>query len=400
MSNVLIATWHGGGASLNALRIGRELAERGNAVRVSAPARFTDMIRDLGCEPVPHPPEAEFDPALGRALDDQTAFMRETFFGPRLADAVRALATERRPDVIVIDYLLRSVMVQAEALGVTTVSLMHMASTRGPSTGSDADADAEWGWRWQYDQVNSLRTEAGLAPLTATPEISATLAQACRAARVLVTLPRELDSWVSAPENVIYVGPINESRTPAPWHSPWPQEDDRPLFVVTFGTTYMHQEELMERVLDTLAPMTARVLVLTGEEFGSAELPARPDVRVENYVPHESVFPHARLVLTHGGMGTLLECLRAGVPSICISLGRDQHDNARAASALHATVAVDAGATTSAIGAAIDEALHSPTIHNGVAAMAQTLTHYGGAATAADEIEHLATAPAMPIRHN
>src|SRR5690348_15302338 len=128
MSEVLIATWLGGGATRNALRIARELAERGHRVRVAGPARFADMIRDLGCEPVPHPPEAEFDPTFGRAIDDQSAFMRDTFFGPNLADAVRALATEQRPDVIVVDYLLRSAMVQAEALGLSTVSLMHMAS--------------------------------------------------------------------------------------------------------------------------------------------------------------------------------------------------------------------------------------------------------------------------------
>ena len=151
----------------------------------------------------------------------------------------------------------------------------------------------------------------------------------------------------------------------------------------------MHQEDLMERVLDALASMSARVLVLTGDEFDPAELPPRRDVRVERYIPHESVFPHARLVLSHGGMGTLLECLRAGVPSVCIPLGRDQHDNAHAASSLNATIAIKAGATTAELAAAIDEALHSPTIHAGVLAMAQTLADYGGAATAADEIEQL-----------
>lgn len=387
MSDVLIATWLGGGATRNALRIARELAERGHRVRVAAPQRFADMIRDLDCEPAPHPPDAEFDPTAGRAIDDQPAFMRETFFGPRHADAVRTLVTERRPDVIVVDYLLRSVMVQAEALRLRTVSLMHMASYRKPP--AEGDPDAEWGWRWQYDQVNTLRTAAGLAPLPTTSAISATLAQACRSDRVLVTLPRELDSWTSPPDHVVYVGPINESRTPACWRPPWPPHDERPLFVVSFGTTYMHQEALMERVLDALAPMPARVLVLTGDDFDPAELPRRPGIRVERYIPHESVFPHARLVLTHGGMGTLLECFRAGVPSICIPLGRDQHDNADAASALNATVALDASATTSELQAAIDEALHSPTIHAGVSAMAQTLADYGGAAAAADEIDRL-----------
>lgn len=386
MSDVVITTWLGGGATRNALRIGRELAERGHAVRVLAPARFTEAIRQLGCEPVAHPPEAEFDPSRGRALDDQEAFMARTFFGPSLADAVRGMAAERHPDVIVVDYLLRSVLVQAEALGLTTASLVHMASHR---RSPEEDPDAEWGWRWQYHQVNGVRSRAGLSELPVTPEVSATLAQACRAARVLVTLPRELDSWESPPGNVIFVGAINESRSPALWHSPWSSRDDRPLIVVTFGTTYMHQEDLLERVLDALAPIPARVLALTGDDFDPAELSARPAVKVQSYVPHESVLPHAQLVIHHAGMGTLLECLRAGVPSICIPLGRDQHDNARAAEALGVTTSLDADATSADIGAAVHDALDSARTQQTVALMARTLAHYGGAAAAADEIQQL-----------
>ena len=396
MSDVLIATWLGGGATLNALRIGRELAQRDHTVRVSAPVRFSDAIRKLGCEPVPHPQRAEFDMAHGRALDDQEGFMRDTFFGPDLADAVAAVVADRRPDVILVDYLLRAVMVRAEKLGLTTAALVHMASYRTPKP--DSDPDALWGWRWQYDQINRLRTEAGLAPLPVTPEISATLAQACRAGRVLVTLPRELDRWPDPPPNVVYVGPINESRFPAPWQPPWPPDDARPLIVVSFGTTYMHQEALLERVLEALARTPSRVLVLTGHDLDPSELPSHPDMRVANYVAHESVFPHAQLVITHGGMGTLLETWRAGIPSICIPLGRDQHDNAHAASALDATVRIDAGASVTDIGAAIEVALHSPRIRRGTAAMAQTLANYAGAAAAADAIEALAAPATKPVQ--
>jgi MGT family glycosyltransferase len=386
MSDVVIATWLGGGATRNALRIGRELAQRGHAVRVLAPARFTELIRRLGCEPVAHPPAAEFDPSLGRALDDQEDFMCQTFFGPRLANAVRRMEAQRHPDVIVVDYLLRSVLVQAEALGLTTASLVHMASYRSPP---GDDPDAEWGWRWQYQQINGLRSQAGLSELPVTPEVSATLSQASRAARVLVTLPRELDSWASPPDSVIFLGAINESRSPAPWHSPWPPGDDRPLIVVSFGTTYMHQEDLLERVFDALAPMSVRTLALTGDDFDPAELSAPPAVKVQNYVPHESVLPHARLVIHHGGMGTLLECLRAGVPSICIPLGRDQHDNAHAAEALGVTTSLGADATSFDIGAAVRDALDSPRATRALAVMADTLARYGGAEAAADEIEKL-----------
>jgi MGT family glycosyltransferase len=275
-------------------------------------------------------------------------------------------------------------MVEVEALDLPAASLVHMA-VRPPAPGRDPDS--EWGWRWQYEQVNRLRATRGLEPLLPSVEVSATVVQASRARRVLATFPRELDSWLSPPENVVYVGPINESRTPAAWHSPWPDTDKRPLVVVTFGTMYMGQESVIERVLDALVPIPARVLVLTGDELEPGELTARPDVRVESYVSHASVFPHARLVLMHGGMGTLLECLRAGVPSICIPLGRDQHGNARAAAAVHATTPVSADASASEIRAAIRETLDSATIRDGVSSMSRAMAGYGGAVTAADEIE-------------
>jgi MGT family glycosyltransferase len=225
--------------------------------------------------------------------------------------------------------------------------------------------------------------------LSPTVEVSAHIAQACRARRVLATFPRELDSWPSPPEHVVYLGPINERRTPVAWHSPWPDNDERPLVVVSFGTMYMRQEHLVERVLDALEPMSARVLVLTGDDLQPAEFGPRPDVKVEAYVPHESAFPHARLVFMHGGMGTLLECLRAGVPSVCMPLGRDQHGNARAAAALHATTTISSDAGVAEIRAAIHDSLESATIRDGVRSMAQVLASYGGASAAANEIERL-----------
>jgi UDP:flavonoid glycosyltransferase YjiC (YdhE family) len=297
MPDVLIATWLGGGAMHNALRIGRELVARGHSVRVSAPRRFVELTAEFGCVPVPHPADAEFDPALGRAMDDQSAFMKDTFFGSVLADAIRMEATRHRPDVVLVDYLLRSVEVEVEALDLPAASLMTMRF-RPPAP--DRDPDAEWGWRWQYDQVNAIRAARGLAPLPVSDEMSATFAQACRAKRVLATMPREFDSWPSPPDNVVYVGPINESRTPAAWHSPWDAVDDRPLVVVTLGTMYMGQEAVIERILDALEPASARILVLTGDELEPGELTMRRK-SLDSGTIRDGVRSMSRALATYGG---------------------------------------------------------------------------------------------------
>ena len=46
------------------------------------------------------------------------------------------------------------------------------------------------------------------------------------------------------------------------------------------------------------------------------------------FVPHGEVLPHASLVVTHAGMGTVMSALSHGVPLLCLPLGRDQFFNA------------------------------------------------------------------------
>src|SRR5262249_32300781 len=108
MSDVLIATWLGGGAMHHALRIGRELAERGHRGRAWAPRRFGELVGRLGCPATRCAAEAELAPALGGVVDDQDALMRETCIGLGLREAVPMEVSRPRADVVVGAYLLRS----------------------------------------------------------------------------------------------------------------------------------------------------------------------------------------------------------------------------------------------------------------------------------------------------
>jgi UDP:flavonoid glycosyltransferase YjiC (YdhE family) len=130
--------------------------------------------------------------------------------------------------------------------------------------------------------------------------------------------------------------------------------------------------------------------VLTGPELDPSEVPARPGVYVESYVPHAIVLPQAAVVVSHAGMGSLLEAFRAGVPSVCIPLGRDQAGNAAAAIERGAAITLPADATSDQIRTAITEALTSPALRSGTRHMASALAACGGAAAAADEVERTA----------
>jgi len=68
--------------------------------------------------------------------------------------------------------------------------------------------------------------------------------------------------------------------------------------------------------------------VTTGPAIGVDEISAPPNVIVVASAPHSQVLPHAAAVITHGGHGTVLKTLAAGVPLVVMPLGRDQRDNA------------------------------------------------------------------------
>ena len=76
--------------------------------------------------------------------------------------------------------------------------------------------------------------------------------------------------------------------------------------------------------------------------------------------PHGQVLREASVVVTHAGHGTVLKSLAAGVPLVCIPMGRDQRDNTVRVLRLGAGVRLNKKATPAQIAAAISEVLERP----------------------------------------
>src|SRR5262249_34294138 len=55
---------------------------------------------------------------------------------------------------------------------------------------------------------------------------------------------------------------------------------------------------------------------------------ASPDVMITGYIPYSLLFPHAALIVHHGGIGTAAQALRAGLPQLVVPYLVDQPDNA------------------------------------------------------------------------
>lgn len=383
---MVVVTWQAGGGAQTALALGGLLAGRGHQVRVLAPADMRGRVAGAGCVPLPYPGELEFDPTRGRRMEDQRPLLERLFFGRDLPHALLAEVEARPSAVVVVDYLLRSTVAATELQPAPAALLIHtIHGFHGVTEGEDARSRS-------FEPVNRSRAELGLAPLP-TGRDSVTIELVRRAAGALVALPREFDDWPQPPPGVVHLGPMSEQTTDVEWRRPWAEDDPRPLVVVTLGTTYMQQEEVVGRVARALHPHDVRMLVLTGPELGPREVDVPDGVVVERYVPHGAVLPDAALVVAHGGTGTVLAALSAGAPVLSLPLGRDQPANARRLEQLGLGRALDRDASTGEISETAAAMLGSEPLRARVRDFASLVGRYDPGARAGSTLERLALIP-------
>ena len=133
----------------------------------------------------------------------------------------------------------------------------------------------------------------------------------------------------SPPPRVIYAGPeLEDPHWTGSWRSPWDASDRRPLVLVGFSSTYQNQGVVLARVIEALRTLDVRAVITTGPAIDVTALPAAPNVHVCTSAPHSVVLREARAAVTHAGHGTVIRALAAGVPLVCMPMGRDQNDTA------------------------------------------------------------------------
>jgi MGT family glycosyltransferase len=199
--------------------------------------------------------------------------------------------------------------------------------------------------------LNAARAEHGLPPLADFYD------QLLASDRILVLSSETLDAASPfLPGNVRYVGPILDDPVwIEPWTSPWPESNKDPLVLVGFSTIYQNQGSLLQRVVDALSVMEVRAVVALGRALKDDALTATDNVAVARSVPHAELLKEASLVVSHCGHGTTIKTLAAGVPMVCIPMGRDQDATAACVVAQGAGVQLSPSASTTDIGAAIAE---------------------------------------------
>ena len=301
--------------------LARALVADGHDVAFATAASFAGRVESAGFAALPagidqadrmarFAPYREELPSLPFDQRRAVGFTRNfaTLDAPAKIPELRTVALGWKPDLVVHDSSdLAGPVVSAE-LGLPTV---HHSFGRlvPPAVLERAAAESEALWR-----------DAGLTPEP--------YGGAFRGLYLDICPPSFQTEVVPAGARVEPLRPVfdpDPSETLPDWVERLP---DRPTVYVTLGT--VHNDPGVFRVLvAALAGVDCNVIVTVGRNNDPASLePVPPNAVVERYIPQALLLPHCSAVVSHGGSGSVLATLAAGLPMLLVPQGADQFENA------------------------------------------------------------------------
>lgn len=370
----VFVTFDGGGNLPPNIGIAEELVSRGHSVRFLGHRSQAAHVQARGLKFHAYMRTPDYDAALPVSPDELAAFLFDhIFFEPMMAADLQAELSREPGDAVIVDCLLPAPLAALESLGVPSAVLVHTLYSF--FDGWDLDTFP------RSDRLADLRSSLGLGAVEHFRDTWRS------AGRVFVTSPLEFDvSNSNLPANTIHVGPIAE-RPAAARESTADWGSTVPLVLVSFSTTYMDQENVIDRVLSSLESLPVRILVTTGSGVERSALRQTSNAVIRDFVTHDEVLPHARLAVCHGGHGTVMAALKHGVPLVCIPLGRDQPLVAGRVEAAGAGVRLGPTADADTIRRAVAGALEDPRLAAGARRMAGLIGRSDGARVAASHLE-------------
>jgi MGT family glycosyltransferase len=364
----LIATWDGGGNTPPEFGVSRRLVTRGHQVHILADPTLARDAEATGCSfsswtRAPHRTTLDKDDDLLKdwEAEDPIDVLRrlrdQIMSGPAseyAADTAACIETFR-PDAVLADGQLFGSVIAAEAAGLPVAVLIPIPWSI-PTAGVGDKAVTTLVQRvvkTGLGDLNAARHERGLEPLNAFYD------QILTADCILVLTSETFDAASAfVPDNVQYVGPVlDDPAWIGSWSSPWPSDASEPLVLVAMSSIYQDQGPLLQRAIDALSAMEVRAVVALGRMLEVADFTAASNVTVVPSAPYGDLLADASVVVTACGHGTVMKALVAGVPMVCIPMGRDQDATAARLVDLGVGVLLSPSASAADIRKAVDEVL-------------------------------------------
>ncbi len=170
--------------------------------------------------------------------------------------------------------------------------------------------------RWKLDEY---RRREGLGPSQEIQKVFPALAQ-------IAQLPECLDFPRSTlPSNFHYTGPFVDEAARPSVEFPWNRLDGRPLIYASLGTRNNDQAAIFHLISEACHELNLQLVISLGgrrnpEMFDN--LPGHPTVVRD--APQLELVKRAQIVITHGGLNTVLETLLEGKPMVVIPIAYDQ----------------------------------------------------------------------------
>lgn len=332
--------------------IGAELARRGHTVTVFTNGHFEPLVRRMGLGFVPVGTDQEFrDTIADPDLWHPTRGWRKVFGSmidqvlPIQYEALKAHLVPGQTVIAAATLALGARVLQDET-GAPTATLHLQPSIIRSSHAMPKLPGApipRWAPRWMKRLMFTAADRLVIDPVVAPP------LNAFRAARRLPPVDKVTSQWWHSPDLAIGLFPA--------WFAPpqpdWPPQirlTGFPLFdehgleplpaellkfldagesplAFTPGSAMSHGRAFFEAAAEACRLLGRRGLLLTRHpENVPASLP--PGVIHVPYAPFSELLPRCAALVHHGGIGTMAQALRAGVPQLVMPMSHDQPDNA------------------------------------------------------------------------
>jgi rhamnosyltransferase subunit B len=332
------------------IALGRALCARGHGVSVATNEVFSDQIRASGLEFVQLGTRAEAD----RIMRDPRLWQTNRGFGcivehallPNIRRLYRIIE-ERRGEgtVVAATTLCLGARVAQERHGVPTASI-HLQPTVFRShhdngklgyvnIGPGMPLPVKKALFWLIDAVfversigpelNRFRAELGLAPARGI------FSSYIHSPQLVLGLFPE---WFAAPQPD---WPGNTHLTGFVLHDEGGQRETQaeaeeflgsgpPPVVVTPGSAAMDRRAFFSHTVEACKAAGLRAMLVTNHPDQLPDsLP--PDVRAFSYLPFSRILPRSAAIVYHGGIGTLAQAIKAGIPHLIVPNAHDQPDN-------------------------------------------------------------------------
>jgi UDP:flavonoid glycosyltransferase YjiC (YdhE family) len=337
-------------------------AEAGHEVTIAVGEPFLGRLPlpTVPCYPPHHGLDSTTEETRRRHPDAHGVdFSRAMFADVTAGEVIPTLighCTADRPDLIIYEGMNTGAGVAADVLGIPAAayaiglaSSVFFSHLHPATVGYHRDA---WLQRGQTPPDGGLLAAALIDPVPPTLR-KLTLPAGMRP---LPTPPAGQRSLQTIP-----IRPIAYSEDAAEVPAWLADDRTRPRVYITLGTVAFGAVEVLARAVRETAALDVDVLVAVGPEGDPATLGEQPgNVRVERFVAQSKVLPLVDLIVHHGGTGTVLAALAAGLPQLILPQGADQFLNAATLPAVGVARALpndaqQAGAIRDAVQALLDD---------------------------------------------